>query len=88
MKEVVSSLQGISETKTKPSQSKSNENSTSVINEQRSNDCYHQSHHWSPLRSKQRRGAWSTSSQLFGFEMCIGLKREDDSSTETKSKRG
>ncbi|KAM0042473.1 putative protein kinase RLK-Pelle-RLCK-VIIa-2 family [Helianthus debilis subsp. tardiflorus] len=88
MKEVVSSLQGISETKTKPSQSKSNENSTSVINEQRSNDCYHQSHHWSRLQSKQRRGAWSTSSQLFGFEMCIGLKREDDSSTETIFEKG
>ncbi|KAI3816923.1 hypothetical protein L1987_10708 [Smallanthus sonchifolius] len=82
MKEVVLGLQGINAIKMKPTQSKlkskSKDNSMSVFNEQRSDNCYHQSYHWSPLRSKQGRGAWSTSSRLLGLEMCIGLKREDE----------
>ncbi|KAI3730269.1 hypothetical protein L1987_61438 [Smallanthus sonchifolius] len=71
MKEVVLGLQGINAIKMKPTRSKlkskSKDNSMSVFNEQRSDNCYHQSHHWSPLRSKQGKGAWSTSSRLLGL---------------------
>ncbi|KAD2804627.1 hypothetical protein E3N88_38004 [Mikania micrantha] len=87
MKEVVLVLQGISASKMKPSQSKSEDNSMSVFDKERSDYCY-QNHYWSPLRSKQGKRAWSTSSRLLGLEMCIGLKRVDETWTETNSRKG
>nr|XP_043614184.1 receptor like protein kinase S.2-like isoform X2 [Erigeron canadensis] len=90
MKEVVLGLQGIHAIKMKPGESKSKDISMSVCNEQRSNKCYHQSEYWSPIRSKQGRGVWSTTrTRLLGLEMCIGLKQEEDETwIETKPKQG
>lgn len=94
MDQVVSGLQGVNAIKIKPSQfklkSKANTGDLmSICNEQRSSNCYHQSHHWSPVRPKQGRGVWSTSSRLFGLEMCIGLKQDQEETwNESKEKTG
>lgn len=69
MEEVVLNLQGINAIKMKQNQSKSKANtreSTSRCNQQRASNSHHQSHHWSPVRTKQGRGVWSTSPRLLG----------------------